>query len=350
MQAQIVHEAEVHRQHVRLKIPITIEIDGTRYSVDDWSMGGFGVSEEITSRQAGERFPVRLLFPFEDFEVALRAECQLVYVVESARRFGCRFVSLTRGQAALFRYLIDAYLSGEIVSGDDVLAVAGRGDGAESRAALLASPYEEPGLGSRLRRVLGYALGALAAVALAGLIWLGIEGRFLRVEAQNAIIEAPSYRLRVPISGLVDPAEIEGILQPGGVVATVRSPDGSSATLTSPCECDLRDWLVLPGQYAAVGEAVAVLVAVDQPLTVQASVPFDQAERLRTGDVVEIVVPGLEEAMRGQIDRIDFRASAADLAARSEDAALPLSVRVVIRPDRPFDYDLLGTLVRIRFI
>ena len=79
-QTQIVHEAEVHRQHVRLRIPIAVEIDGTRYAVDDWSMGGVGVASLITSRQPGERFPARLIFPLEDFEIALRLDCQMVYV------------------------------------------------------------------------------------------------------------------------------------------------------------------------------------------------------------------------------------------------------------------------------
>ena len=55
MKPQIVHEAEIHRQHVRLRIPIAVEVDGTRFTVDDWSMGGFGVAGPITSRQPGER-------------------------------------------------------------------------------------------------------------------------------------------------------------------------------------------------------------------------------------------------------------------------------------------------------
>ena len=45
MKPQIVHEAEIHRQYVRLRIPIGVEIDGKRYSVDDWSMGGFGAPD-----------------------------------------------------------------------------------------------------------------------------------------------------------------------------------------------------------------------------------------------------------------------------------------------------------------
>ena len=43
MRPQIVHETEVHRRHVRLKIPIQVEIDGIRHQVDDWSLGGLAV-------------------------------------------------------------------------------------------------------------------------------------------------------------------------------------------------------------------------------------------------------------------------------------------------------------------
>ena len=109
MKPQIVHEAEIHRQHVRLRIPIAVEVDGTRFTVDDWSMGGFGVAGPISSRQPGEHFAVRLIFPFEDFELTLRLEAQMVYTLPDLPRFGARFVDLSMGQLALFRaHAIDA--------------------------------------------------------------------------------------------------------------------------------------------------------------------------------------------------------------------------------------------------
>ena len=60
MQPQIVHESEVHRQHVRLKIPIQVEIDGVRYQVDDafllWTEDGrplaVGLAEDNVLRTA----------------------------------------------------------------------------------------------------------------------------------------------------------------------------------------------------------------------------------------------------------------------------------------------------------
>ena len=64
MQPQVVHESEVHRQHVRLKIPIGIEIDGSRYDVDDWSMGGFGIESEDQHKTAGRTLSGTAGVPF----------------------------------------------------------------------------------------------------------------------------------------------------------------------------------------------------------------------------------------------------------------------------------------------
>ena len=46
----------------------------------------------------------------------------MVYVLPELPRFGGRFVDLSQGQLSLFRYIVDAYLSGELVSGGDILA------------------------------------------------------------------------------------------------------------------------------------------------------------------------------------------------------------------------------------
>lgn len=351
MQPQVVHEAEVHRQHVRLKIPINVEIDGSSFTVDDWSMGGFGIFSEMTSRQPGERFPVKLVFPFEDFEVTLRLDCQMVYILDESTRFGCRFLGLSQGQLALFRYLVDAYLSGEIVSGGDILAIAGRENTAAVRdRALPYNPYAEAdGVGRRIKQIAGYALLAAAGLALAALIFTGVQDRFLTVRAESAVIETPVVRLRAPDAGILTPATLPNILQPGTPVARIETADGRFVHLVSPCDCILYDWLVMPGQFAQQGEEVAVLVAANQPLLVRAQVEFDQASRLKVGDLALIDVPGRGDAIRGQIESIDFRPS-----LRRADSGVGASpsrrlAQVTIRPDQPFDFEDLGSIVGVSF-
>ncbi len=351
MKPQLVHEAEIHRQYVRLRIPIVLEIDGTQYMVDDWSVGGFGVAGPLDSRQPGERFAVRLIFPFEDFELSLRLDAQMVYVLPELPRFGGKFLSLSQGQLSLFRFIVDAYLSGELVSGGDILSVVGRDNVGEARVQnLFHALNEREGWGRRLRRYVGMGLLALVGAGLTALIVAGIYQRYLVVTTDQAVIEAPLYRVTAASTGTVE-VGVDGLLKRGDAVARLRAADNSVVPLVSPCACVLDEWLVPPGKVAHPGEIVATLVAADQPLTVRAQVPLDSARRLQVGGTVEITVPGKPEPYRGQIERINFklRGGQAGEAPRLADVGRQ-GVTVVIRPDRPFDFDDLGFAVRVTFL
>lgn len=346
MQPQIVHEAEVHRQHVRLKIPIQVEIDGVRYQIDDWSMGGFGIESEVASRQPGEKFTAKLTFPFEDFDVAMRLDCQMVYVLSDASRFGCRFVALTKDQVALFRYLIDAYLSGEVVSAGDILSVRARDNTAQARLdALAADPFAaEDSTGRRIKRYAGYGLLGLAGLALAALVVLGVQERFLTLEATAAVVDAPIHRVRAPAAGSLQPLTIGDPVRPGQTVAYVETLEFGVVPVLSPCACILLQWLALDGEYVQEGEAVLALAASDQPVTVRAEVPVGTVERLQIGDRAEIRLLGRGAPISGQIERIDTRLPLVDGRPGGRQVA-----QVVIRPDQPLALDDLGTPARVRF-
>ena len=168
MQPQIVHESEVHRQHVRLKIPIQAEVDGIRYQVDDWSIGGFGVESVMTSRQPGERFPVKLIFMFEEFDMTMRFDARMVYADQDHGRFGCAFLGVSQQQMEVFRYLVDAYLSGEVVSAGDILQVRGRDSSAPARLQAIYNPYGEDELWAGQAAALRHRRGLRPGRARAG--------------------------------------------------------------------------------------------------------------------------------------------------------------------------------------
>jgi alginate biosynthesis protein Alg44 len=350
MQQPVIHEAEIHRQHVRLRLPIGIEIDGTRHTTDDWSVGGFGVAGPIRGRQPGERFPARLIFPFEDFELSLQAECELIYILPDDSRFGGRFLSLSAGQLALFRFMVDAYLSGDVVAGADLLAVVGRGQTGESRIRGLYDTLarEEKG-GRRLRRALGVLLFLAAGIGLGLLVAAGVYERYFVLETDRAVIEAPLYPLRATAAGIVE-AGGGGLFRPGDTAAALRGPNDAVVPLPSPCECVLDEWLIQPGARAEQGDVVATLVAADRPLVVRAELALDQARRLRIGQMAEIEVPGQDEPYRGQIEAIDFKIRPARPGEPRRLGGAEPVVPVLVRPDRPFDFDNQGFAVSVRFL
>jgi alginate biosynthesis protein Alg44 len=349
MRPQIVYETEVHRQHVRLKIPIQVEIDGIRHQVDDWSLGGLAVESVLTSRKPDDRFWVRLIFPFDEFELTMRREARMVYVDQEHGRFGCAFLDVSERHAEVLRYLIDAYLAGELVSAGDLLQVRAGGNTAPARmqAAYAAGADEMPWPAST--RYGAYASFALAGLALLAVIAFGIWQRYFAIDALSATIEAPVVEVRAPIAGrFVSALEPGERVLEGAALGRVQALDGATLTLESPCDCRVLDQLALSGLYHQSGDPLVALIPAQQPLMVRAQLALDQAERLGVGDRAEIHVPGRGEPMLGQIARIDFTPALEVMRSRAEPAS-PRLAEVLIRPDLPFDFQDFGGLVSIRF-
>jgi mannuronan synthase len=350
MQPQIVHETEVHRQHVRLKFPIQVEIDGIRYQVDDWSIGGFGVESVMTSRQAGERFPVRLIFQFEQFDLTMRLEARMVYADQDHGRFGCAFVGVSTEQAGVFRYLVDAYLSGEVVSAGDILQLRSHDSNAQARLQAIYSPLaaDESWLG-RLKRYGAPAGFGLAGLALILLVGLGIRERYFTPTSTDAVIAAATVQIRAPIVGRFVSALKTGDRVPAdALLGMVQGFDGTVVSLESPCDCVVLEQVGLNGQHYQVGEPLAVLIEADRPLLIRAQLPLEQVEGLAVGDRAEIRVPGRDELLYGQIERIDLRPGLEALRNSDGQSARRLP-EVIVRPDRPFELEDFGSLVSLRF-
>ncbi|MFO1072924.1 MAG: alginate biosynthesis protein Alg44 [Geminicoccaceae bacterium] len=351
MQPTVIQDAEIHRQHVRLRVPIVVEIDGVRHTVDDWSVNGFGVNAGLRGRQPGDRFPAVLVLPFEDFELRMQIECALVYALPDQSRFGCQFAGLSAGQLALFRFIVESYLAGEVVAGADLFAVIGREAAGEARVRQLRElAAQETGRGRRIQRALGFLLLALAGVGLGLLVAASVYERYFVVSTRRAVIEAPLYSLRASIAGTLEAGQ-NALVHPGEPVASLRPPTGAAVPLPSPCECVVDEWVVQPGGQVRPGEVVAVLVAADRPLVARAELPLAQARRLRVGQAAEIEVPGQAEPVSGQIESLSFKLPPPHNGTqRSLGDTEETMVPVVVRPDRPFDFDSQGFAVSVRFL
>lgn len=352
MQPQIVHDSEIHRQHVRLKIPVQVELDGVRYQVDDWSLGGFGVESVMTARQPGEHFWARMIFPFEEFEMSMRLEARMVYADHEHGRFGCALAGFSKEQMAVFRYLVDAYLSGELVSAGDVLQV--RAIGASAHRPPIPDDLDRQdrlparfGEGSLKRLALG-----LAGLALLALIAFGVLERFRVATADGGFVDAAIRQVRAPANGpfLALVTRGESVLN-GDLLGTVQLEQGVSRPVTSPCDCVVIDRLIGDGETVQTGDALFAMVRAGDAPVVRAQLPLDRVERLEIGDRVEFRMPGRPGVMSGEVERIDLRPRLEEI--RRSDATFAIArhqAQVVVRPDRPLEPEDVGALVRLRFL
>ncbi|WP_027133937.1 PilZ domain-containing protein [Geminicoccus roseus] len=338
----VVHEAEIHRQHVRLKVPIRAEIGGAWFQVDDWSLGGIGIDAEPPRFREGEVFPVTLSMPFEDFELILRLEAEMVYRLQDRARFGCRFTGMTKGQISLFRQMVDRYLTGEIASPGDVLVALGRESFQPARPVA-----EEPG-GGRAQRAAGWLAAGLAGLALVSLLAWGAYERFYRISTVDARIDAPVYRVTAPVAGRLERLPIGEILEVGTPIARViGAADLSEYDILSPCLCTLGEWKVADGSGVAAGATAVLLISADQPLKVTAMLPIEQATQLAVGTPVRIDLPGEPASRSGQIERIDLALPLDEMVGARSPRPGSRFVPVVVRPDEPLAFDLLGTPVSV---
>ena len=265
MQPQIVHESEVHRQHVRLKIPIQAEIDGIRYQVDDWSIGGFGVESVMTSRQPGERFPVRLIFHVRGVrhDHALRG-------AHGLRRPGSRPLRLRLPRpVAASRWRSSAIWStpissGEVVSAGDILQVRARDNTAPGAPAGGLRPLRRERAAGGAAAALRHDRGLRPRRARCCCSWWSSASRtaISPSTATDAVVEAPTVRIRAPIVGRFVTALQAG---PGGAArqrcsacstASTAPWSRSRARATAWCSSSSR----CNGQHYQAGEPLVVLI------------------------------------------------------------------------------------------
>jgi hypothetical protein len=91
------------RLYRRVQLPAEIEINGTRCSLIDVSIGGFAVTG-MTSTAANTIVPVTLRLTIDGIEVGTQVNARIVYA--NPTRSSGRFIDLTASQTAFLRYIV----------------------------------------------------------------------------------------------------------------------------------------------------------------------------------------------------------------------------------------------------
>lgn len=358
---QFVHESEAQRQYARIKIPakLFVNLDGRtqKFPVADLSAGGFGVNTGLESLRLRQVYNGRLVFKVDGFDFAIDVNFVPRSFDSMNDRCGCEFQDLGSREVSALRYLITAFLSGEVVSAGDVLNTLSRENFTKARKG---KGSNDLGFFGKLRAMVGSLIVMLIGLFAISFVVSELWDIYFVTKAESAMVASEEIPLRIPkdakVTTLVQPGQQ---VKAGEAVATFDAPmlsyvndlvgEGNYSvgqieelldqrvrgTLTSPCDCKVLNLRAAQDQYMSKGEQLAVMAPMDSSAHVVANFPFNQGEKLDEGQLVTLRLPsGKEQA--GHITSLYVNSQAQggliDVISASIEATEPLPIEAIGRP------------------
>ena len=317
---KVVHESEAQRQHVRVEIPARVKINGEVYPIKDLSAGGLRVyaTREVDPEKAVRT--LRLLFMFDVFAFHLDIKAQQLYFDAKKKIAGFRFVELNERQISFLNYLIRSYMTGAVIREGDLIHIVSRDNLVKVRKT--DDPGHEEGWRGAIKRILPTAI--IGTLGLAGL--LVISGNLYEsssvIKSYQSVVESNEITIRAHTEGIFRPLLTDDIerVRKGQPIAILEKGEGTLAgdsiagisggkreiVINSPCDCYVLLRYVRDGEFRALGERMFTLVPAESRPWVSATVPPQQAHRLRLLDNANIKVAGEGAFIEGHITDIDF--------------------------------------------
>ncbi len=345
---QIVHEAETQRQHVRLQLPIEVEIGDTVYNADDWSHSGIALhwpDDSLGSGNStvsiGQHLQGTLRFPFPEFGLTVPIDLEVRNINADNRRVGCRFTNLGERQTSLLQYLVSAYISGEVVSAGDFIDVVGRNNQTTARSL----PKRDEGESAfeqtkrKLRRVIGLGATLMVFLLLLGYVITGIYERSYVTRASSASVMTESITVEAPVAGKLfyQPLKPGTKVKTGDPLLMVETDKGNMVSVDSPCNCIVRERLEDNYARTSTAKPAIKMLSVDAEPYITAYVPFDKAVSLARGQEALLSFHGYDRYVKGRISSIDAGNEAKNLTL------------VIIEPDESLPKSLIGEPVEVTF-
>jgi alginate biosynthesis protein Alg44 len=321
-----VHEAEAQRQHVRVKIPAKIKIADTLFCpLRDLSVSGFAAEGVTTPFFPRQEIPAALEIAFAGFSFRSEFRCQVQYYNPKQKTLGACFTALTGEQLSLLNTIIKSYMSGIVVTQDDILKIAARDNFLRARQ----DKAEKKTFLQILGRSLLFLLFATAGLAVFTFAASNAYDKIFTVRTERASVAMDIVDIRAAQSGifrsLLAPETVNvGRDQSIGVIEPAAGRT-EGFIIRSPCDCLVAGREMQDGVLVLTGEDLFRLAPGNSAPFIKAMISPAQAQRLRIGGRSRVRIAGEPGIFNGTVAAIEAQGAESAITIRPE-SILPASL------------------------
>lgn len=227
---KISREKACQRLHHRVHTPLHLQIDGHDYDAQDWSLGGFCVSQwdrsdnEVTLRQ---HLPCKFELPFQGFEIAFDIEIEIIRIDHDNHQMAAQFVQLDERQVELMSHFVEQLVRGSMTPIQDTIL---RIDSPVTPVSTKPDPSplaEVPVQRLPIRLISMTLVYLLLGLSLFSVALITVYDNFLSLKVSNAITSVPVEPIVSLIDGRIQEVNIgvDQPLQEGQSMLSIESPD-----------------------------------------------------------------------------------------------------------------------------
>jgi alginate biosynthesis protein Alg44 len=314
---KVVHEAEAHRQHVRIRLPGRVKLRDMEartqeFDLVDISAGGMAISTGTHVLDPRKTFRAELVLKYDTFTYTLAISFQPLE--NRSGRTGCVFQDIGPREADALRAVISSFLAGDVLALNEMLHIVQR----DNMLAARRSGTAEMTTGVRAVAALGTVAVLLLGLFAFSYVFSQVYQLLFVTHSSAAVVTADTIMVRMPEDGVFQSlvraskhklrkgeplGTFTEILPPPPPGVSMRKP--RQVTIMSPCNCDL---MALPMGEAGVlqkGDALFQLRPFNAKRWIAATLEPAAAQDLAPGDEVRISVKALGFHRWGMVMRVE---------------------------------------------
>jgi len=280
---QIVHEAEITRQHARYKIPASMEIEGKTYKIFDWSVSGAGI-EGIEDEIYNKKFVVgKMFFKFDDF-VTVIDNLKLEFVIKRPNGVvGVRFTELTPQQISILNQIISSYLAGDIITEDDIIHAVTRAN---------FSPKKEvKAKVDKKKSIITLLILWFVILGLIGFLLFVMYQRVYIVKTENGYIDSDITIIRAPSPSYIKFAKqfnINETISKNEALVYSNLVNGGLKIIKSPVDGKVLKIMNYNGDFRNVGEPIMAILNKHHDNHIVVNITHKNLKKVKVGDIAKV--------------------------------------------------------------